>query len=36
MTRKDAGIDKKSTEDPLEHQPADWAEENLDLENRKA
>jgi len=35
MTPKDADIDRKDSEDPIEDQPADWAEEDRDLENRK-
>ncbi len=35
MTPKDAEINRKDTEEPIEDQPADWAEENRDLEHRK-
>ncbi|MGA2597952.1 MAG: hypothetical protein ABSH09_13290 [Bryobacteraceae bacterium] len=35
MTPKDADIDRKDNEDPIEDQPADWAEEDRELENRK-
>jgi len=35
MTPKDADIDNKKTEDPIEDQPADWAAEDRDLEHRK-
>ena len=35
MTPKDADIDNKKTEDPIEDQPADWAEEDRALEHRK-